>query len=79
MATNQPEARESWSYPPILEDSSPSFDPLDVPPPADLEWESADRPAGGLGVFLALQGVDEFEHRWVNNCNYNVFVQYIRP
>jgi len=63
----------------ILEDSSPPFDPRDVPPPADLEWRPPDRPAGGLGVLLALRGVDEFEHRWVNECNHNMFVQYIHP
>ena len=61
----------------ILEDSSPAFDPLSVPPPADLEWETQDRPAGGLGVFLALRGVDEFEHQWVNGRNHNTFVQFI--
>jgi anti-sigma regulatory factor (Ser/Thr protein kinase) len=61
----------------ILEDSSPAFDPLSVPLPADLEWEPQDRPAGGLGVFLALRGVDEFQHQWVNNRNYNTFVQFI--
>ena len=61
----------------LLEDSSPAFDPLSVPPPADLEWEPPDRPPGGLGVFLALKGVDEFEHQRVKNRNCNSFVQFI--
>lgn len=61
-----------------LIDISPAFDPLSVPPPADLEWQTEDRPAGGLGVFLALSGVDEFEHERVDNRNRNTFVQYIR-
>ena len=60
-----------------LEDSSPAFDPLSVSPPADLDWEPQDRPAGGLGVFLALRGVDEFQHQWMNNRNHNTFVQFI--
>jgi anti-sigma regulatory factor (Ser/Thr protein kinase) len=62
-----------------LVDISPAFDPLSVPPPADLEWRTGDRPAGGLGVFLALRGVDEFRHEWVNEQNRNTFVQYIHP
>ncbi len=62
----------------VLEDSSPAFDPLSVPPPADLEWAPPDRPAGGLGVFLALRGVDEFRHKWADQRNRNTFVQYIQ-
>ena len=62
-----------------LIDDSPAFDPLGVPPPADLEWQPADRPAGGLGVFLALSGVDEYRHQRLNNRNHNTFVQYIHP
>ena len=62
----------------ILEDSSPAFDPLCVPPPADLEWQPPDRPAGGLGILLALQGIDEFQHQWLNNRNRNTFVQFIQ-
>ncbi len=61
----------------ILRDSSPAFDPLSVPPPADLEWETQDRPAGGLGVFLALRGVDKFQHQWLDGRNHNTFVQFI--
>ncbi len=62
----------------VLEDSSPAFDPLSVPPPADLAWEPVDRPAGGLGVFLALRGVDEFRHQWAHQRNRNIFVQHIQ-
>ena len=61
----------------ILIDSCAEFDPLDVPPPADLEWQPVDRPAGGLGIFLALQGVDEFRHERLNDQNQRTFVQYI--
>ncbi len=61
----------------ILEDSSPEFDPLRTPPPEDLDVEPQERPAGGLGVFLALGGVDEFRHQWLNNKNRNIFVQFI--
>jgi anti-sigma regulatory factor (Ser/Thr protein kinase) len=61
-----------------LVDSSPAFDPLSVPPPADLEWQTSDRPAGGLGVFLALRGVDEFRHQRLQGRNHNTFVQYLK-
>ena len=62
----------------ILIDSCAEFDPLDVPPPADLEWQPVDRPAGGLGIYLALQGVDEFRHERLNDQNQRTFVQYIK-
>lgn len=61
-----------------LLDDGPDFDPLSVPPPADLEWRTADRPAGGLGVYLALSCVDEFQHDRVNDQNKNIFVQRVR-
>ena len=61
----------------ILEDSSPAFDPLSVPPPADLEWQPPDRPAGGLGLFLALRCKDHIPQHRINNRNRNSFVQFI--
>ena len=60
-----------------LEDSSPAYDPLRTPPPEDLDREPQERSDGGLGIFLALGGVDEFKHQWVNKKNRNIFVQYI--
>jgi anti-sigma regulatory factor (Ser/Thr protein kinase) len=60
-----------------LEDSSPAYNPLRTPPPEDLDIEPQERPAGGLGVFLALRGVDEFKYQWVNNKNRNVFMQFL--
>ncbi len=62
----------------ILIDESPPFDPHTVPPPADLEWREADRPAGGVGVFLALRGVDEFQYQCLNKQNHHTFVQYLQ-
>jgi serine/threonine-protein kinase RsbW len=61
----------------ILEDSGPAFNPLRTPPPEDLDVGPQERPAGGLGIFLALRGVDEFRHEWVNKKNRNIFVQFL--
>ena len=60
-----------------LEDSSPAYNPLRTPLPEDLDVEPQERPVGGLGIFLALKGVDEFQHQWVNNKNRNIFVQFL--
>ena len=61
----------------ILEDSSPAYNPLRTPPPENLDGEPQERPAGGLGIFLALRGVDEFKYQWVNKKNRNIFVQFL--
>ena len=57
----------------ILEDTGPAYDPFDTPSPDDLDQPLDDRDIGGLGVFLAVQGVDEFRYEWVNDTNRNIF------
>ena len=57
----------------ILEDSGPPYDPFETPSPDDLDEPLEDRDIGGLGVFLAVQGVDEFRYEWVNGINRNIF------
>ena len=52
----------------VLEDTSPRYDPRDAPPPDDLAQPPEERPAGGLGIYLALQGVDAFDHEYVDGC-----------
>ena len=58
----------------ILEDAGPAYDPLSTPPPDDLDQPLSDRDIGGLGVFLALKGVDEFRYSREDEKNYNIFV-----
>jgi len=58
----------------ILEDSGPAYDPFDTPSPDDLDAPLDDRDIGGLGVFLAIQGVDEYRYEWVNEKNHNIFI-----
>jgi anti-sigma regulatory factor (Ser/Thr protein kinase) len=58
----------------ILEDTGPAYDPFDTPSPDDLDQPLDDRDIGGLGVFLAVQGVDEFRYEWAGGTNRNIFM-----
>ena len=58
------------------EDNGVQFDPLDAPPPGDLNRPLAERAIGGLGVFLAFRSVDEFRYEYVSGRNRNIFVVY---
>lgn len=57
-----------------LEDNGPAFDPRnrELPDEADLAKPLEERSIGGLGIFLALKGVDRFDYRRVGNRNLNV-------
>lgn len=59
-----------------VEDSAPAFDPRER---EGAEEETLDLPldqrqVGGLGVFLAVRGVDEFRYEYRGNRNRNIFV-----
>lgn len=60
----------------ILEDWGTPYDPTQNPDPEMTDLPLEDRPMGGLGVYLALDGVDEFHYEWVNDRNRNRFVVY---
>lgn len=47
-----------------LEDSAPAFDPRAraMPREEDLNRPLEERPIGGLGVYLAMRGVDRFDY-----------------
>ena len=57
-----------------LEDSAIPYDPSQTPLPQDLSRPVEERPVGGLGVFLALQGVDSFRYERVGDRNRSVLV-----
>lgn len=57
-----------------LEDSGEPFDPRDAPVPGDLDRPLEERQDGGLGIFLALWGVDEFFYERRGGVNRCVFV-----
>jgi serine/threonine-protein kinase RsbW len=58
-----------------LEDSAIPYDPYQRlgPDVQELNQSLQERPIGGLGVFLAIDGVDEFTYELVNNRNRNRF------
>jgi sigma-B regulation protein RsbU (phosphoserine phosphatase) len=62
----------------ILEDTGAPYDPRQTRPPTDLDLPLEERRGGGLGVYLALRGVDEFIYERVGDWNRNIFVAYRR-
>lgn len=58
----------------ILEDTAPPFNPLAHPEPNNLDAPLENRNIGGLGVFLARQGTDDFRYEYENGHNRNIFV-----
>lgn len=57
-----------------LEDNGKAFDPVQTLPPHHLSWPPEQREAGGLGVYLALSGVDHFYYEQMHECNRSTFV-----
>jgi serine/threonine-protein kinase RsbW len=51
-----------------ISDKAPPFNPLSVPVP-DLGSELSERNAGGLGIYLMRQVVDEVRYEYVNGKN----------
>jgi len=57
-----------------LEDTAVAFDPRSLKRPEQIDLPMADRPIGGLGIFLAIENVDEFRYEYVKDHNRNIFV-----
>lgn len=57
-----------------LTDEGAPFDPRLAPPPADLDMPLELRPDGGLGIFLAMWGVDDFEYESHGDLNVSTFI-----
>jgi serine/threonine-protein kinase RsbW len=57
-----------------LEDSAIPYDPKIRDKPEDLDRHIEHRQVGGLGVYLALDGVDQFLYEYVGDRNRNIFV-----
>ncbi|HEY9300729.1 MAG TPA: ATP-binding protein [Phormidium sp.] len=57
-----------------IEDTAPLFDPTQIFPPENLNLSLEEREIGGLGVYLAVQGVDRFLYQQVENRNRNIFI-----
>ena len=57
-----------------LEDTGVPYDPTERPNPDDLDLPIEQRQMGGLGVYLAIHGVDKFIYERVGDRNHNIFV-----
>ena len=59
-----------------LEDDAAPFDPLAREKPGDdfFNMPLEDRPIGGMGIHLTVNGVDEFKYELTNNRNRNIFI-----
>jgi anti-anti-sigma factor len=58
----------------ILEDTGRPFDPHQAPLPEDLDRPAEQRPIGGLGVYLAREGVDGLSYERAGDRNRHVFL-----
>jgi serine/threonine-protein kinase RsbW len=63
----------------VVEDSGPHYDPTqhNMPTEEDLTTPLDTRDIGGLGIYLAVNSIDEFRFEHVNNRNRNIFVMYL--
>jgi anti-sigma regulatory factor (Ser/Thr protein kinase) len=59
----------------ILEDQAIPYNPLQAESveAEELQRPLAERRMGGLGVFLAIEGVDQFRYERINERNRNIF------
>jgi serine/threonine-protein kinase RsbW len=60
----------------FVEDTGNEYNPLDRETPDHLNNALEDRPIGGLGTYLALNGVDQFLYERVGDRNRNTLVVY---
>lgn len=60
----------------ILEDTGVAYQPDEISEPAHLDRPLAERPMGGLGLYLAAQNVDQFRYERTDNRNRHTFVVY---
>lgn len=57
----------------FIEDTAVTYDPIEQALPDDLDKHPHEKSIGGLGVYLAIQGVDKFSYERVENRNRNIF------
>ena len=63
----------------FLEDTGECYDPTQKPPQDDLDLPLEEREIGGLGIYLAMQGVDNFVYERVGDRNRNIFTMNLNP
>ncbi|MDJ0745931.1 MAG: ATP-binding protein [Xenococcaceae cyanobacterium MO_167.B27] len=57
-----------------LEDWGLAYDPLKQNPTNSLEQPLTQRPMGGLGIYLAINSVDDFQYERVGDRNRHIFI-----
>ena len=57
-----------------LSDTAVPFDPRRLSRPEQIDLPMAERPIGGLGIFLAMENVDRFEYEFEDGRNRNIFL-----
>ena len=57
-----------------IKDTGAPYDPTERPNPDDLDLPIEQRQIGGLGVYIAIHGVDKFIYERVGDRNHNIFV-----
>lgn len=57
-----------------IEDTGVPYDPTQKSAPDDLDKPLEQRQIGGLGIYLAIQGVDKFIYERVGDRNRNIFI-----
>ena len=64
----------------VFEDDSAPFDPTkrELPDEEDFDLPLDERPIGGLGIYLTINGVSEFLYEYINNRNRNIFIVDIK-
>ncbi|MBE2201334.1 MAG: anti-sigma regulatory factor [Anaerolinea sp.] len=56
-----------------LEDDGANYDPSEALPPDHIQGPVEERTIGGLGIFLALWGVDQFNYKRLRRSNRSTF------
>lgn len=62
----------------VLRDHAPPFDPTSLPPP-DLSLPFEERQPGGLGIYLARQMIDQWQHRALPDGNELTMIKQAKP
>jgi serine/threonine-protein kinase RsbW len=57
-----------------IEDTAPPYDPMQHQQPTNLDKPLEEREIGGLGIYLALQGVDRFLYQRTSDRNRNILL-----
>ncbi len=57
-----------------IKDTGVPYDPNQRLTPDDLDQPLEQRKIGGLGVYIAIQGVDKFIYERVGDRNHNIFI-----